>query len=176
VLERLRVRCARETGAAGWSAGRPVWRHLPKKRESRTTSFRVGGAEGYLTAGTYPDGRLGEVSIRWGKQGSTLAGLMDAMSVAISIGLQHGVPLATFVEEFTNLRFDPAGLTDDTEVRMARSVMDYIFRRLALDYLDPDEREILGILSVDEQRRQLDVGDYVAHVGLADPERVTGRE
>lgn len=101
---------------------------------------------------------------------------MDAISLTISIGLQHGVPLATFVEEFTNLRFDPAGLTDDADVRMARSVMDYVFRRLALDYLDPSEREIIGILSIDEQRRQMDVGDYIAHVGLADPERAIGQE
>ena len=102
---------------------------------SQTTSFSVGGAEGYLTAGSYPDDGLGEVFLKFGKQGSTLAGVMDAFSIAISIGLQYGVPLETFVEKFTNMRFEPAGMTDDPDVRMAQSVMDYVFRRLALDYL-----------------------------------------
>ena len=98
-------------------------------------SFSVGGAEGYLTAGSYPDDGLGEVFLKLGKQGSTLAGVMDAFSIAISIALQYGVPLETYVAKFTNMRFEPAGLTDDPDVRMAQSVMDYIFRRLALDYL-----------------------------------------
>lgn len=158
------------------SAVPPTWHPLPKNRESRTTSFCIGGAEGYLISGSYPDGRLGEVFIRLGKQGSTLAGVMDAIGVAISIGLQHGVPLSTYVEGFTNLRFDPSGVTDDTDVRMARSVMDYVFRRLALDYLDPEEREFLGIVSLDERCRHIDVGDYIAHIGLAGAERVSGHE
>jgi ribonucleoside-diphosphate reductase alpha chain len=83
----------------------------------------------------YADGALGEVFLKLGKQGSTLAGVMDAFSIAVSIGLQYGVPLETFVEKFTNLRFEPAGMTDDPDIRMAQSMMDYIFRRLALDYL-----------------------------------------
>ena len=100
-----------------------------------TVSFSVGGAEGYLTASSYPDDGLGEVFLKMSKQGSTLAGVMDAFSVAISIGLQYGVPLETYVSKFTNMRFEPAGMTDDPDIRMAASVMDYIFRRLALDYL-----------------------------------------
>ena len=88
-----------------------------------------------MTAGAYDDGGLGEVFLKLGKQGSTLAGVMDAFSIAVSIGLQYGVPLETYVSKFTNLRFEPAGLTDDPDVRMAQSIMDYIFRRLALDYL-----------------------------------------
>ena len=113
----------------------PVRKRLPKSRPSRTTSFTVGGAEGYMTAGSYPDDGLGEVFLKLGKQGSTLAGVMDAFSMAISIGLQYGVPLETYVSKFTNMKFEPAGLTDDPDVRMAQSIMDYIFRRLALDYL-----------------------------------------
>ena len=93
------------------------------------------GAEGYMTAGSYPDDGLGEVFLKLGKQGSTLAGVMDAFSIAISIALQYGVPLETYVQKFTNMRFEPAGMTDDPDIRMAQSVMDYIFRRLALDYL-----------------------------------------
>ena len=106
----------------------------------RTTSFTVGGAEGYMTSGAHDDGELGEVFLKLGKQGSTLAGVMDAFSIAVSIGLQYGVPLETYVSKFTNLRFEPAGLTDDPDVRMAQSIMDYIFRRLALDYLPFESR------------------------------------
>lgn len=123
---------------------RPVRKRLPKKRPSQTVSFSVGGAEGYLTASSYPDDGLGEVFLKMSKQGSTLAGVMDAFSVAISIGLQYGVPLETYVSKFTNMRFEPAGMTDDPDVRMAASVMDYIFRRLALDFLPYDRRAELG--------------------------------
>jgi len=139
---------------------RPTRKRLPKSRVSRTTSFTVGGAEGYMTSGAHDDGQLGEVFLKLGKQGSTLAGVMDAFSIAVSIGLQYGVPLETYVSKFTNLRFEPAGLTDDPDVRMAQSIMDYIFRRLALDYLDFDSRSGLGIYSAEERQRQLETGSY----------------
>ncbi|MBM7787051.1 vitamin B12-dependent ribonucleotide reductase [Tenggerimyces flavus] len=139
---------------------RPDRKRLPKSRPSRTTSFTVGGAEGYMTAGSYPDDGLGEVFLKLGKQGSTLAGVMDAFSIAISIALQYGVPLETFVQKFTNLRFEPAGMTDDPDVRMSQSIMDYIFRRLALDYLSFEQRSALGIYSADERQRQLETGSY----------------
>jgi ribonucleoside-diphosphate reductase alpha chain len=141
---------------------RPVRKRLPKRRTSQTTSFAVGGAEGYLTAGTYEGGELGEIFLKFGKQGSTLAGVMDAFSIAVSIGLQYGVPLETFVEKFTNLRFEPAGLTDDPDVRMAQSIMDYVFRRLALDYLDFDTRSFMGIHTASERARQVETGSYEA--------------
>ncbi|MEU7170813.1 MULTISPECIES: vitamin B12-dependent ribonucleotide reductase [Micromonospora] len=134
---------------------RPVRKRLPKKRPSQTVSFSVGGAEGYLTASSYPDDGLGEVFLKMSKQGSTLAGVMDAFSVAISIGLQYGVPLETYVSKFTNMRFEPAGMTDDPDVRMAASVMDYIFRRLALDFLPYDRRAELGIFTAKERAAQL---------------------
>jgi ribonucleoside-diphosphate reductase alpha chain len=143
---------------------RPVRKRLPKSRPSRTTSFTVGGAEGYLTAGSYPDDGLGEVFLKLGKQGSTLAGVMDAFSMAISISLQYGVPLETYVSKFTNMKFEPAGLTDDPDVRMSQSIMDYIFRRLALDYLPFEKRAAMGIYTADERRRQLDTGSYEAVV------------
>ncbi len=133
----------------------PVRRRLPKKRPSQTVSFTVGGAEGYLTTGSYPDDGLGEVFIKLGKQGSTLAGVMDAFSIAVSVGLQYGIPLESYVAKFTNLRFEPAGMTDDPDVRIATSVMDYLFRRIALDYLSPDARAELGILSAQERSAQV---------------------
>ncbi len=144
---------------------RPIRRRLPKRRPSQTTSFTVGGAEGYLTAGSYDDGGLGEVFLKLGKQGSTLAGMMDAFSLAISIALQHGVPLETYVEKFTNMRFEPAGMTDDPDVRMAQSIMDYVFRRLALDYLDFDTRSAMSIYTATERTRHLETGSYLEDGG-----------
>jgi ribonucleoside-diphosphate reductase alpha chain len=139
---------------------RPERKRLPKQRPSQTTSFTVGGAEGYMTAGSYPDNGLGEVFLKLGKQGSTLAGVMDAFSMAISISLQYGVPLETYVKKFTNMKFEPAGLTDDPDIRMSQSVMDYIFRRLALDYLPFEKRAELGIYTAEERKRHLDTGSY----------------
>ena len=128
-----------------------VRERLPRKRRSNTFSFRVADCEGYVTVGEYEDGRPGEVFIKVSKQGSTLAGIMDAFSISISLGLQHGVPLATYVRKYANMRFEPAGLTDDAELRLASSLVDYIFRRLALDYLSLTEREELGVLSTQER-------------------------
>ncbi|WP_043497477.1 vitamin B12-dependent ribonucleotide reductase [Georgenia sp. SUBG003] len=148
---------------------RAARKRLPKQRPSVTTSFTVGGAEGYLTAGSYPDDGLGEIFLRLGKQGSTLAGVMDAFSIAISIGLQHGVPLEIFVQKFTNLRFEPAGMTDDPEIRMAQSIMDYVFRRLALDHLAFETRSEMGIFTTAERARYAETGSYTpAEPDLAD--------
>ncbi len=147
---------------------KPVRQRLPKSRPATTTSFSVGGAEGYMTAGAYEDGRLGEVFLKLGKQGSTLAGVMDAFSIAVSIGLQYGVPLETFVEKFTNLRFEPAGMTDDKDIRMAQSMMDYIFRRLALDYLPFEQRSAMGLYTVAEREAALNNGGEYAPVASVD--------
>src|SRR5690606_27717319 len=125
---------------------------------------------GYMTSGAHNDGELGEVFLKLGKQGSTLAGVMDAFSIAVSIGLQYGVPLETYVSKFTNLRFEPAGLTDDPDVRMSQSIMDYIFRRLALDYMSFEERSMLGIYSADERQRHLETGSYEPLVELSEAE------
>ncbi|MCH6163030.1 vitamin B12-dependent ribonucleotide reductase [Streptomyces marispadix] len=139
---------------------RPVRQRLPKGRPGITTSFTVGGAEGYMTANSYPDDGLGEVFLKMSKQGSTLAGMMDAFSIAVSVGLQYGVPLETYVSKFTNMRFEPAGMTDDPDVRMAQSIVDYIFRRLALDFLPFETRSALGIHSASERQRHLETGSY----------------
>ncbi len=151
--------------ASAIASGQPIRRRLPKSRPSRTTSFSVAGAEGYMTAGAYEDGALGEVFLKLGKQGSTLAGVMDAFSIAISIALQYGVPLEAFVSKFVNMRFEPAGMTDDADIRISQSIMDYIFRRLSLDYLPYDKREALGIFSADE--RAATVAGYGAPVAIA---------
>jgi len=128
-----------------------VRERLPRKRHSSTFAFRVADCEGYVTVGEYDDGRPGELFIKVSKQGSTLAGIMDAFSISISLGLQHGVPLATYVSKYSNMRFEPAGITDDQDLRIATSLLDYIFRRLALDYLSREEREGLGVLSTSER-------------------------
>ena len=141
---------------------RPRRTRLPKSRRSLTTSFTVGGAEGYMTSSEYTDGRLGEVFLKLGKQGSTLAGVMDAFSIAISIALQYGVPLETYVQKFTNLKFEPAGMTDDPDLRMAQSIIDYVFKRLALDYLSFDERSELGIYTAAERARYVATGSYLS--------------
>ena len=133
----------------------PVRERLPRRRQSITFAFRVSDCEGYVTVGEYDDGRPGEVFMKVSKQGSTLAGIMDAFSISISLGLQHGVPLATYVKKYTNMRFEPAGMTDDPELRIASSLVDYIFRRLAVDYLSYDEREGLGVLTSAERTQPM---------------------
>ncbi len=144
-----------EAAAPAPALSHPVRKRLPKKRTSVTTSFSVAGAEGYMTAGMYDDGSLGEVFLKLGKQGSTLAGVMDAFSIGISLALQHGVPLETYIQKFTNMRFEPAGMTDDPDIRIAQSVMDYIFRRLALDHLPMEARANLGIFTAEERAAQV---------------------
>ncbi len=113
----------------------PVRQKLPRTRTSKTFSFRVADCHGYATVGEYEDGRPGELFLNVAKQGSTLAGIMDAFAISVSHGLQYGVPLEAFVEMFMNRRFEPAGMTDDPDLRFATSLVDYIFRRLAIEYL-----------------------------------------
>jgi ribonucleoside-diphosphate reductase alpha chain len=151
---------------------RPVRRRLPRQRAATVTRFAVAGAEGYMTASSYPGDGIGEVFLKLGKQGSTLAGVMDAFSIAISVGLQYGIPLESYVAKFTNMRFDPAGITDDPDIRMASSVMDYIFRRLALDHLPYDHRSELGILSVAERSAALAGEDPAASAEEVDPDEL----
>ena len=129
----------------------PVREKLPRSRSSRTFEFRVADCKGFVTVGEYDDGRPGEIFVRVSKQGSTLAGIVDAFAVSLSHGLQYGVPLTAFVEAYVGMRFEPAGMTDDPDIRIATSLMDYLFRKLAIMYLDFEERAALGILSTDER-------------------------
>jgi ribonucleoside-diphosphate reductase alpha chain len=132
--------------------GKPIRRRLPQNRPARTVSFAVGDAEGYITAGEYPGDGIGEIFLKVSKQGSTLSGVMDAFAIAVSIGLQYGVPLESFAQKFINMRFEPSGITNDPDIRFASSLVDYVFRRLALEYLPADRREGLGIQSVEERK------------------------
>jgi ribonucleoside-diphosphate reductase alpha chain len=153
----------------------PVRKRLPMSRPSTTTSFQVGDAEGYITAGSYPDDGLGEIFLKTSKQGSTLAGVMDAFAIAVSIGLQYGVPLETYVSKFINTKFEPSGMTNDPDIRFASSMIDYVFRRLALDYLPPETREGLGIKSIAERTEsvQAEVGSNTEQRFLEQPEAPT---
>ena len=129
----------------------PIRQKLPRTRVSRTFEFRVADCKGFVTVGQYEDGRPGEIFVRVSKQGSTLAGIMDAFAISVSHGLQYGVPLRSFIEAFTGMRFEPAGMTDDPDIRIANSLMDYLFRRMAIEYLSPEERAELNILTTSER-------------------------
>lgn len=118
---------------------------------STTRSFNVGQGKGYLTVACGPDGSPAEVMIRMAKQGSTLAGMMDAFSATLTEGLRHGVPLERFVAQYLQMRFEPAGLTNDPEIKEASSVMDYVGRRLALDHLPYEARVELNVLTAEER-------------------------
>ena len=124
---------------------------LPRRRVSRTTQFKIGGVAGYFTVGHYDDGKPGELFLKVAKQGSTLSGILDALAISVSLGLQNGVPLVEFVRKFTHLRFEPAGLTNDEDLRFATSILDYVFSRLAVDYLTVGERADLGVFSTAEK-------------------------
>jgi ribonucleoside-diphosphate reductase alpha chain len=135
--------------------GQPIRRRLPARRPAKTFSFAVGEAEGYITAGEYDGDGVGEIFLKVSKQGSTLSGIMDAFAIAVSLGLQYGVPLEAFVQKYVNMRFEPSGITNDPDIRLASSLVDYIFRRLALEYLPVEKRAAIGIQSVDERKEQV---------------------
>lgn len=137
-----------------------VQRHMPRRRTGVTTAVTIGGERFYLTANARHDGSLGEVFLSWGKQGQTCAGLMDIYAVALSVGLQHGVPLLDLVRQGTDLYFVPNGHTDDPDLPRVRSVVDWVARRLAIDWLPFDVRAAEGILTVDE--RVTAAGDWLA--------------
>ncbi|MEM7338905.1 MAG: vitamin B12-dependent ribonucleotide reductase [Actinomycetota bacterium] len=133
---------------------KPVRERLPRDRRSRTFEFRVADCKAFATVGEYDDGRPGEIFLRVSKQGSTLAGIMDALALSLSHGLQYGVPLRAYVETYTGMRFEPAGMTDDPDIRIASSIMDYLARKLAVLYLSHDERAGLGIFTTSERSQQ----------------------
>jgi ribonucleoside-diphosphate reductase alpha chain len=124
--------------------------HMARRRSGHTTSVTIGGERFYLTANGRDDGSLGEVFIQWGKQGTTGAGLMDAYAVALSVGLQHGIPLTEYVRGGLDVWFVPNGRTNDPDIPRVTSVIDYIARRLALDWLPAEQRAELGVFTIDE--------------------------
>jgi ribonucleoside-diphosphate reductase alpha chain len=156
-----------EVPQLAWSAKK----RLPQSRPARTTSFRVGDAEGYVTAGSYPDDGLGEIFMKVSKQGSTLSGIMDAFSIAVSVGLQYGVPLEDYASKFINMKFEPSGMTNDPDIRFASSIVDYVFRRLALDHLTSEQRETLGIRSIEERKAEAEqkIGELEAGTAPSEP-------
>jgi ribonucleoside-diphosphate reductase alpha chain len=134
----------------------PVRKKMPRERESITHKFSIAGHEGYITAGKYEDGTVGEIFLTdIGKEGSTLRGMMNAFATAVSIGLQYGVPLETLVRKFSYMRFDPEGITGNPEIPFAKSLPDYIMRWLASRFIDDlDELEDLGILTPEVRARK----------------------
>jgi ribonucleoside-diphosphate reductase alpha chain len=134
-------------GKAGAPAGPrgPARERLPNERKAITHHFEVGGHDGYVTVGLYPDGRPGEIFFRVTKEGSTVNGLMDSLGLAMSMALQHGVPLKDLVRKLAHLRFEPAGATNNPKIRFAKSIPDYVARWLALEFLTEDERRAIGL-------------------------------
>lgn len=130
--------------------GQPIRRRLPDERQSITHKFNVGGLEGYLTVGLYEDGTPGEIFLLVAKEGSTLSGIMDAFATAVSISLQYGVPLPALIKKFTHMRFEPAGFTNNKEIPMAKSIIDYVFRWLARKFVTAKDREALGLKVLDQ--------------------------
>jgi ribonucleoside-diphosphate reductase alpha chain len=122
-------------------------RKLPDERQSLTHKFSVGGHEGYITVGLYPDQTPGEIFVTMSKEGSVVSGLMDSFATAISLALQYGVPLKTLVDKFMHTRFEPSGFTGNPDIPMAKSIMDYLFRYLALKFLDKDSRANVGLIA-----------------------------
>jgi ribonucleoside-diphosphate reductase alpha chain len=127
--------------------GQPVRRRLPTTRTSVTHKFSIEGHEGYITAGTYEDGSPGEIFVTMAKEGSTLSGLLDAFATSISLTLQYGFPLRDLVNKFSHMRFEPSGRTENAEIPVAQSIVDYIFRWLASQFLSEEEKEEFGVLS-----------------------------
>jgi ribonucleoside-diphosphate reductase alpha chain len=133
----------------------PQRRRMPRERQSITHKFSIAGHEGYITAGMYEDGSVGEIFLTdIGKEGSTLRGMMNSFATAISIALQYGVPLETLVQKFSYMRFEPEGITGNPEIPFAKSMPDYIMRWLASRFLDADAHEELGILTPEVRARQ----------------------
>ena len=153
-----------ETSVAALAPPKAVRRRLPDERTGITHKFSIGGHEGYLTVGLYPDtNQPGEIFIRMSKEGSSISGLMDSFATAISLALQYGVPLSTLVDKFIHSRFEPSGFTGNKEIPMAKSVMDYIFRYLALRFLQKEDRHNVGLLA------DQDDSAYAAAPKLATP-------
>ncbi len=145
----LRTRPAKTTRQQAKEKARPRRERLPDTRQSVTHKFNVGGHEGYINVGLYPDGRPGELFITMAKEGSTIGGLMDCFGTAISMSLQYGVPLEVLVNKFSHTRFEPMGHTTNPDIRIAKSVVDYIFRWMGINFLAGYREASQGLLHQD---------------------------
>lgn len=151
---------SKDEGTKAASAeGRIARRHLPDERNAITHKFNIAGHEGYFTVGLYEDGAPGEIFIVMAKEGSTLSGVMDAFATSISMALQYGVPLEALVKKFSHMRFEPSGFTQNKDIPMAKSIMDYIFRWMALKFMDPSLRRSIGVVSASENAAAYAVKD-----------------
>src|SRR5262249_6443342 len=145
----------------------PQRRRLPEDRTEIGRKFRVGEYEGYIHVGLYEDGTPGDIFVDIAKEGTTLAGLMNSFMIAVSIGLQYGVPLEVYVSKFSHMRFEPSGPTHDPDIRVAKSIVDYVFRWMGKKFLSADQQEEAGILSAEVKARMAERyanGDAAASV------------
>ena len=162
--EQAQVTTAPTVSMPAHSLGFAIRQSLPKVRNSKTFAFTVADCHGYLIVGEYEDGRPGELFISVAKMGSTLSGLMDSFARSVSYGLQHGVPLKVYVKGMSSISFAPSGITDDSDIRTATSLVDYVFRRLAMSYLSFDDRLELGLASFEDMPvEQTSLVDVVAN-------------
>ena len=161
------------TGPSPNEAGHPVRRRLPATRTSVTHKFSIEGHEGYLTAGLYEDGKPGEIWLTMAKEGSTLSGIMDAFATSISIALQYGVPLRDLVNKFSHMRFEPSGRTENSEIPVAQSIVDYIFRWMASQFLSEEEKEEFGVLSPVVKAKMM-AAEYGQDLGAGSHEQERG--
>jgi ribonucleoside-diphosphate reductase alpha chain len=156
--------------AAGVAA--PRRRRLPEDRTEVGRKFRVGDYEGYIHVGLFEDGTPGDIFVDIAKEGTTLAGLMNSFMISVSLGLQYGVPLEVYVSKFSHMRFEPAGLTNDEDIRVAKSIVDYIFRWMGKRFLSPEQQEEAGILSAEVKARMAAAyanGGTAPGVNVAEP-------
>jgi ribonucleoside-diphosphate reductase alpha chain len=151
------------TAAAASTSPKAYRRRLPDERSAFTHKFNVAGHEGYLTVGLFEDGTPGEIFLRISKEGSTVAGMMEAFAIAVSVSLQYGVPLRDLVNKFSHMRFEPNGFTTNPEIPIAKSLVDYVFRYLASKFLSQDEKDALGLIN----RQQLTLPEATAVSGEA---------
>jgi ribonucleoside-diphosphate reductase alpha chain len=128
-------------------------KRLPEDRTEVGRKFRVGEYEGYIHVGLYDDGTPGDIFVDIAKEGTTLAGLMNSFMISVSLGLQYGVPLEVYVSKFAHMRFEPSGMTNDPDIRAAKSIVDYIFRWMGKKFLSVDQQEEVGILSAEVRAR-----------------------
>jgi ribonucleoside-diphosphate reductase alpha chain len=142
IVEQLKKQLA----AAQLEAAKPHRRRLPAERQALTHKFDIAGHEGYVTVGLYPDGQPGEIFMKMAKEGSTVSGLMDTLATTISVALQYGVPLKDLVNKFAHVRFEPSGFTGNSEIPIAKSIVDYIFRWLGSRFLSDDDKANLGLI------------------------------
>jgi len=161
------------TAASPDTTGHPIRWRLPATRASVTHKFSIEGHEGYLTAGLYEDGKPGEIWLTMAKEGSTLSGMMDAFATSISIALQYGVPLRDLVNKFSHMRFEPSGRTENSEIPVAQSIVDYIFRWMASEFLSEDEKEEFGVLSPAVKAKMM-AAEYGQDVAAASPGQSNG--